>query len=59
LAFVRVQDLNGLAVVTVPAYDQRIRQQYGLIPAIADIKNIDDVYEAANDVALGRSAAFL
>jgi hypothetical protein len=56
---VQVQDLNGKAVVTAPAYEQRIRQQYGLAPSIVDVAGVDDVVAGGNDIAMGKITAFM
>lgn len=54
-----VYDLVGLAVSTVPVYQEKLRNRYGLVTVVADINNMDDIEREADLVANGNLASFL
>eukprot|EP00890_Picochlorum_soloecismus_P005115 jgi/Picsp_1/5604/NSC_02963-R1_glutamate delta 2 len=54
-----VYDLVGLAVSTVPVYQEKLRSRYGLVTISADINNMDDIEGEADLVANGNLASFL
>lgn len=54
-----VYDLVGLAASTVPVYQEKLRNRYGLVTVEADINGMDDIEREADLVANGNLAAFL
>lgn len=54
-----IQDLHGLAVSTVEAYQQRLQTNYGLKTFRTQVRSIDDVRREAGYVANGQLSAFL
>ena len=54
-----IYDLQGYAVSTVEAYQQRIQEGYGLKTMVADLSTRDDLTKEAGQVAMGSLAAFL
>ena len=52
-------DLQGYAVSTVEAYQQRILEGYGLKTMVAQLSTRDDLTKEAGQVAMGSLAAFL
>lgn len=54
-----IQDLHGLVVSTVEAYQQRLQTNYGLKTFRTQVRSIDDVRREAGYVANGQLSAFL
>jgi len=52
-------DLQGYAVSTVEAYQERIQEGYGLKTMVAQLSSRDDLTKEAGQVAMGSLAAFL